>query len=585
MSKTLTTFILLLPSCLSFRAPNIGTTIFYESDLNKQCWDVDGIFLLHSRMFLELLLPSPRVLQELDNEFAADLVNYFTLILTTMDALPESKKKKLSLQAMKDIIGGYLHSVILPVARMSYYAGIINWKSMHKLDRYYNKVKDMLKTEGQGWASPRLQKWGAFEARRLPMQKPSCKKHDTPCSDLRIYTHTESCDDSKTCGKDITLAVPIPFFDCKTKPYAVAVPFRTNPLFDVIASKSSYVIVRYFLMSHKCLACKCDNNICRKSFKNNLYTWLTEEVVPRLNDDKTYAAFGAVIRVIRTLEYQDASHVDLLRERDCYNKMAGVSEDQFIEYTRHKLKVILIALLIVLLLWFLLACCILCCRMARKRCTCGKPAAKSSRKSNFLPERYSNIMDKIMGSTERNEGLMCMCDSKTYFSTTEESSRGKSGKSETSKKSSSPRTGFSSSSQSKQDDIPAYSAVTAPVSIAKGISSSSSESRGLPPIEEISERSSLLDSKRPPGFRIPVAGSASDSEKDEYYPRNQEVPKPISDRGRRSHLVHNIQSGKLDSSQEVSRVQCYSDDTDVATEDTESKTDISSDSIENLSTQ
>lgn len=186
MFESLPIFILLIPCSFTFRAPNVGTTLFTESDLNKQCWDADSISLLHSRMFLELLLPCPRVLYELDNEFASDLIKYFSLILTTMHSFPDGRKKQLSIYAMQDIIGmkyrsfscwllriihvfvgGYFHSLILPIARFSYYAGIINWKSMRRLNRYYNQLKEVLRTEGQGWAPPRPQSCEQFRFHSL----------------------------------------------------------------------------------------------------------------------------------------------------------------------------------------------------------------------------------------------------------------------------------------------------------------------------------------------------------------------------------------------------------------------------------
>ncbi|KAL3274072.1 hypothetical protein HHI36_015490 [Cryptolaemus montrouzieri] len=599
MSGTLSIFIFLIPSCMPFRAPNVGTTLFSESDLDKQCWDMDSISLLHSRMYLEMLLPCPRVLHELDNEFAGDLIKYFSLILTTMHSFPEGRKKQLSIHAMEDIIGGYFHSLLLPIARFSYYAGIINWKSMRRLNRYYNQLKDVLRTEGQGWASPKPQNWESYEARKLPMRsKAACLQGEVPCSNLRLYRRLKCCEDMKTCGRCMKVAVPIPFFDCKMKPHAVAVPFKNCPLLDVNSARSAYVLVRYYVQSYRCLFCKCNHADCLRVFRSNFYTWLVDEVVPRFNDDRTYVAFGGVIRLIRTLECQGVKHVDLLHERQCYNRMAGVSDDPFIEYTRHKLKVILVALLIVLVLWFLLASCIICCRMARKRCTCGKPSRTESSKSGGIsaPKKSSNLLDRILGERGRRRKLWCSCGSKTYYSLTDDTSRGKtsspkseesSAKSVTSSpKTSSPRTYFSSDSQSRSSrgDIQVYPAIEESASVIKG---SSSESRGLPPITEMSERSSGNDSKGKVKFGPSVSrlsmtvGSISNSERVESSDKPGSSSHSNALGGQTSQIANSLGSGKTGSIQEDSQVHCYSDDSDMVTEDTV-RTDISSDSIEQL---
>ncbi|XP_044758507.1 uncharacterized protein LOC123316481 isoform X2 [Coccinella septempunctata] len=601
MFETLPIFILLIPCCLTFRAPNVGTTLFTESDLTKQCWDSDSISLLHSRMFLELLLPCPRVLYELDNEFASDLIKYFSLILTTMHSFPDGRKKQLSIYAMEDIIGGYFHSLLLPIARFSYYAGIINWRSMRKLNRYYNQLKEVLRTEGQGWAPPRPQNWENYDARRLPMRsKAACLEGEVPCSNIRLYRRLKCCDELKTCGRCMKVAVPVPFFDCKMKPHAMAVPFKNCPIFDVNSARSAYVLIRFYVQSYRCLYCKCNHGDCLRIFRNNFYTWLVDEVVPRFNDDKTYVAFGGVIRLLKTLECQGVKHVDLLHERQCYNRMAGVSEDPFIEYTRHKLKVILIALLVVLLLWFLLASCIICCRMARKRCTCGKPARSESSKSgrSCPPRKSSTLLDKILGEKGRRRKLWCSCGSKTYYSLTDDTSRGKtsSPKSEDSSpksvpssptKSSSPRTYFSSDSQSRSSrgDVQVYSAAEESASNIKA-GSTSAESRGLPPIVEMSERSSAPESKGkvkfgPSAARMSATGdSVSGTDKQESgtdLGSGQSVP----GKAQRSIKEDSLDSGKSGSIQADSQAHCYSDESDAITEGT-GRTDISSDSIEQI---
>lgn len=62
--------------------------------------------------------------------------------------------------------------------------------------------------------------------------------------------------------------------------------------------------MKYYISVHNCLKdLKADKTIA-ESFQNNLYSWIEKNVMPKLNDDKFYSAFGGILRVEESLKAQ-----------------------------------------------------------------------------------------------------------------------------------------------------------------------------------------------------------------------------------------------------------------------------------------
>lgn len=84
---------------------NGGTVLFTESDNTKQCWSSESIALLTSRMILEDVLPSPQVLKMNSEDFVADVVDYFRMILEIVREVTYGKTKHIMLLAVTDLLG------------------------------------------------------------------------------------------------------------------------------------------------------------------------------------------------------------------------------------------------------------------------------------------------------------------------------------------------------------------------------------------------------------------------------------------------------------------------------------------------
>lgn len=118
----------------------------------------------------------------------------------------------------------------------------------------------------------------------------------------------------------------MPFLDSKSHPAAIAVPFKTFSLRNLESKASSYVLVKFFMAAHKCLAYKKASAEDVSTFDNRFFTWINRFVISHLPDVKLYAAFGGVLRVYMSLK-QRAGHGGS-KEIGNYNVMPEVEEKE-----------------------------------------------------------------------------------------------------------------------------------------------------------------------------------------------------------------------------------------------------------------
>lgn len=102
--------------------------------------------------------------------------------------------------------------------------------------------------------------------------------------------------------KKCELEIPMPFFDSRQNPSSVAVPFRKYSLRNIQSKSAAYILLKYYVAASKCLMMENSNPDSLHNYNNQLYSWLNKYVMPRLSDDKFYAAFGGVLRIYETLK-------------------------------------------------------------------------------------------------------------------------------------------------------------------------------------------------------------------------------------------------------------------------------------------
>lgn len=88
------------------------------------------------------------------DQYIADLLNYFRICLEYVCNLSVGKTKHLMLKSLADTMGGYMHSYVLPITKVSFYAGTVKYCNTKKMFDLLVEIKDFLRTNGAGWKEP-----------------------------------------------------------------------------------------------------------------------------------------------------------------------------------------------------------------------------------------------------------------------------------------------------------------------------------------------------------------------------------------------------------------------------------------------
>lgn len=99
-----------------------------------------------------------------------------------------------------------------------------------------------------------------------------------------------------------TFVIPMPFFDSKSHPSAIAIPFKKYTLRNIESKSSAYILLKFYVAASKCMTAKDVDKVSWNTFQSNFYAFLDRKVLPHLRDDRFYAAFGGVLRIISTLK-------------------------------------------------------------------------------------------------------------------------------------------------------------------------------------------------------------------------------------------------------------------------------------------
>lgn len=306
---------------------NAGTVLFGASDMNRDCWNADSVSMLTARLVIENILPQMDevTIHVKDDAFVCDLIEYFRMVLEVVRQLASGKAKHVLLMALSDAIGGYMKHLILPMAKYAYYAGNLEYANVVKLYQLFDEIKGFLRTDGAGWSKPLATVGKHIHAQPIDLSAASRDVSSVdPCSGLiyikRIGKHgkqgmrkradvinaaASSSKEPVTCGLDI----PMPFFDSKSHPSALAVPFKSFTLRNLESRSSAYILVKYYVAAAKCHVSKHSDARSVEHFNTNLFSFIMRKVMPHLCDEKFYAAFGGVLRIAETIKQSTESNV------------------------------------------------------------------------------------------------------------------------------------------------------------------------------------------------------------------------------------------------------------------------------------
>lgn len=240
-------------------------------------------------IFFQKLLPKFDDVQLPCNDNGLNgLLRYFNKISKNIERLAFVRNKNIAQSAFYDTLGGYLKSRLIPSAKLSFYAGNITLHTVREVLDLYEKCKATLDTKGLGWSKPRLNMANPYA---IPLYLDLV---DGDCSDLLML------DDEEGESEDEIIALPrLEYDDNRNGLTNIWLPFRRKHVYNLRSKLSAFIFMRYFIAASKCYKTE---RVSSKDFNQKLERWIRIYVVPHLKDDRLYAGFGGVLRVLRTLK-------------------------------------------------------------------------------------------------------------------------------------------------------------------------------------------------------------------------------------------------------------------------------------------
>ncbi|XP_073978339.1 uncharacterized protein isoform X3 [Rhodnius prolixus] len=401
-------------------SPNVRTVLFKSSDISKECWSREELALLYARRLMQEILP-----RKVPNNINL-LMDYIKMCLKTLQEEVTSKHAhKILLSAMTDTLGGYLQAYGFPIAKEKNYEGEVNYCVTKQMNELLETTKQVLATDGGSWTRPVYVKKSSNIA---PFVVPT-PTVDNACSSL-ISSYDMTTDHAMDTTSKPCLHIPLPFLDSAAHPCAIALPFRNRSLYSLISKDSANILLRYYTAAIHCLYRPAEEtpgvqpqcNIVRDDpavhqFNVDFHNWLVKVVLPHLRDEKWYAGFGSVWRLIETMTKKGIKTVE-----DSPGKCFSVAVAEQNEGRQTSIWFYILCVMIIILLFWLCVCCICACaRACRKRSSstlCSCPTSSSSGQVvNALLTLYEGSQEikyptnvRIQNKTYRRPGSFCSND-------------------------------------------------------------------------------------------------------------------------------------------------------------------------------
>ncbi|XP_063545752.1 uncharacterized protein LOC134753744 [Cydia strobilella] len=277
---------------ISTSQSSTGTILFYNKHIDTDCWSREELAKLQARKILNQLIPKQTPPDQITKKIANEALRYYREALHTVDKQQRSASKTVLREALADTIGGHLRSEVLPAVRLAFYAGYVPYKSVRKLHDLYSEIKTTLNTEGRGWKPPpKIPMTANLTVNKITIGRG--KLYD-PCNFLVVKRDSNAC-----------IRMPIPIVDDANDPSAIALPFKSGGLVNMLSPTSQNIFLKYYTMASRCILRRSPAT-CRHSdivkFNSDLWCWMKNDVAPHLMDEKLYAAYGGVLRVAAAVQ-------------------------------------------------------------------------------------------------------------------------------------------------------------------------------------------------------------------------------------------------------------------------------------------
>lgn len=201
----------------------------------------------------------------------------------------------------------YLKHILLPITKYSFYAGNTTFSVAQNIFNVYDRCKELLDTNGNSWNDP-ITDFSQFNVKVIPIVIPNVPDDEAmkACASLLINQNDDETEE------DMLISLPKIETEDNNDLSLIRFPLKRKHSYSINSRKASFILVRYFVMVTQCFKYQ---GINQSLFNKKLNLWLNENVIPYLDDDQLYPAFGAVLRVIEAIKnphdgtYQGAKKV------------------------------------------------------------------------------------------------------------------------------------------------------------------------------------------------------------------------------------------------------------------------------------
>lgn len=289
----------------------VGTNLLHLDTGRTRCFAHDDVALLVARKEYERLLPNiSSALHLATDRSVPAMLEFFRGTLAMVGETAGPTTRPVCSVALCDTIGGYMRYVYVPLVRLSFYAGNVDYTNTAAVFGMHAWIERRLNTRGNGWRRPRAE-W--FRAQRFAVEPIDIQRNTSggvpkavdvdrqPCASL--IESAEQPDDANR------MLVALPRLQQPTSGNGAALeaiwlPLKRQRTYNLASKHSAFVLLRYYVAVVECYAFRGASPL---KFNRRFGDWLADRILPYVNDADAagfYPGLGAILRVAQTLHLQ-----------------------------------------------------------------------------------------------------------------------------------------------------------------------------------------------------------------------------------------------------------------------------------------
>lgn len=182
------------------------------------------------------------------------------------------------------------------MTKYSFYAGNVTFSVAQNVFNLFDRCKESLDTNGNSWSDP-ITDFSQFkiDIQALKIPQPSDDEVVKTCANLAMNQNDDDNEED--------MLVPLPKIETSQDENlsTIWLPLKRKHIFNINSKTSAFILFRYYVMVTQCFRYQ---GINQSIFNRKLKVWISENVIPYLDDDELYPAFGAVLRIMETIRDQ-----------------------------------------------------------------------------------------------------------------------------------------------------------------------------------------------------------------------------------------------------------------------------------------